>query len=173
MRSAIPLILLLSLNFLASTQDLSGIIGIIGGGQTSTVNVPPLKVSPIVSPTPPPTEGGRCSTSRCGYHWIFALDESGSMSGIQWTKLKTLMTNIAALLGSVGGQRMTAYTFDSRATLPPSQYIEYANPFSWNSGVLPFSPSGGTDFGQPLIRGIEFILLHRDINTCFVMVTDG
>ena len=145
MKISITLVLLLSLNLLASAQDLSGIINIIGGGGGAVVNPQPI-VSPPQTITPTVSSGG-CNQNSCGYHWIFALDESGSMNGIQWTKLKTLMTNIAALLGSVGGQKLTAYTFDTRATLPPSQYIEFANPYSWNSNVLPFSPAGGTDFG--------------------------
>lgn len=67
---------------------------------------------------------------------------------------------------------MTAYTFDTRATLPPAQYYDYVAPSVFNPLTINRN-GGGTNFGQPLIRGLEFILLHRDINTCFVLLTDG
>lgn len=91
----------------------------------------------------------------------------------RWDKAKNLLNLFGGFLGSFGYHKMTVYTFDSRATLPPIQYLEYSDPNSWSSAVLPATASGGTNFGQPLIRGIEFILLHRNINTCFVMITDG
>ena len=67
---------------------------------------------------------------------------------------------------------MTAYTFDRRATLPPSQYFEKVSPNTFDPLAI-VRNGGGTNFGQPLVRGLEFILLHRDLDTCFIMITDG
>ena len=67
---------------------------------------------------------------------------------------------------------MTAYTFDTRATLPPSKYFEKVSPNTFDP--LAIARNGGqTNFGQPLVRGLEFILLHRNLDTCFIMITDG
>lgn len=84
------------------------------------------------------------------------MDESGSMSGSKWQNLKGLLEDIATHLQNIENQKMTVYTFDSKATLPPGQYLEYSNPSQWETAKnnLPSNSGGGTDFGQPLIRGI-------------------
>ena len=85
------------------------------------------------------------------------------MSGLKWRDLKTLLSNIANHLISLERQKMTVYTFDLEATLPPQEYIEYADPKDWvkASEELPRDSDGGTDFGPPLVRAIEFVLRHR------------
>ena len=108
-------------------------------------------------------------------HWIFALDESGSMFGTKWTKLQSLLTWLKWWLSFWNDfcfQYITAYTFDSRATLPPTQYYEYVSPVDFHPSTININ-GGGTNFGQALVRGLEFILLHRNINTCWVLITDG
>lgn len=68
---------------------------------------------------------------------------------------------------------MSAYTFDSIATQPTAgKYANYIDPNSWNANVLTIN-GGGTNFGQPLVRGLEMILLHRKDNSCWVIMTDG
>ena len=83
------------------------------------------------------------------------------------------MDRLASHFNAVGDQKMTVFTFDNRATLPPHQYYENGFPSNWNSRKLPSMPGGGTNFGQALIRAIEFIILHKLENTCFLMITDG
>ena len=103
------------------------------------------------------------------------MDESGSMNGTRWAKLQWLLSWFKWWLGlwhPLCKQEITAYTFDTRATLPPAQYFESASPADFNPVAIPIN-GGGTNFGQPLIRALEFILLHRNIDTCFVMITDG
>ena len=171
MKQLIAVLLLLSLlvaiNGQINAQIKLPIPNLIKVPAQNLVRVKDLKIAPI------------CPAWGCNWHWIFAIDKSGSMdvatsSGTtRWDKAKNLLNLFGGFLGSFGYHKMTVYTFDSRASLPPIQYLEYSDPNSWSSAVLPATASGGTDFGQPLIRGIEFILLHRNINTCFVMITDG
>ena len=134
--------------------------------------IEPLPVVQIRPSNIPSTANVKCSDSSCTFHWIFALDKSGSMIGNKYTSLKSLMTSITDYLEYVTRQRITVYTFDSRASMPPQKYTEYSNPATWDSSVLD-PAGGGTNFGQPLIRAIQFILLHRSIHTCYVMLTDG
>ena len=47
------------------------------------------------------------------------MDESGSMNGRKWFDLKGLLEDIANHLENLGNQKMTVFTFDNRATLPP------------------------------------------------------
>ena len=60
-----------------------------------------------------------CKSDECSVHWVFGLDESGSMNGEQWKKVLLLMNSVGDHLKSVGRQKMTVFTFDNRATLPP------------------------------------------------------
>ena len=108
-------------------------------------------------------------------HWIFALDESGSMFGVRWTKLQNLLGFFKwwlTIWNNFCSQYITAYTFDTRATLPPAQFYEYVSPSAFNPATIPIN-GGGTSFGQALVRGLEFILLRRNIDTCWVIITDG
>ena len=125
----------------------------------------PATIATIATP-PAPTDG---CTANSLTHWIFALDESGSMAGTQWTNLKNLMNDIA----DVTTGRMSVFTFDNVATVPPSEYYLFNSPAGWDSSVLPSSPSGDTDFGEPILRAISIILEYRNSHTCFVMITDG
>ena len=110
MKVAISLVILLSLQTFVLAQDFSNILNIFENAQITNQPTAQLR-----------TNEQRCGSNSCRFHWIFALDESGSMQGIQWTKLKNLMNGIAGFLNVfIGNQRMTAYTFDSRATLPPA-----------------------------------------------------
>ena len=60
-----------------------------------------------------------CESKECSFHWVFAMDESGSMNGRKWFDLKGLLEDIANHLENLGNQKMTVFTFDNRATLPP------------------------------------------------------
>ena len=78
------------------------------------------------------------------------------MNGVKWNNLKGLLEDITSHLESLGNQLITIFTFDSKATLPPEQYIEYESASKWKEEKhrLPNSSGGGTNFGNPLIRAI-------------------
>ena len=111
-------------------------------------------------------------------HWIFALDESGSMGTIvpgfppesKWTKIRNLMNIILPLPPN---NLATIYTFDDAATVPDTDYDEYTEYSNPPSISLPLSPFGGTDFRPALIRAIDVILHYSRTHTCFVMISDG
>ena len=97
------------------------------------------------------------------------------MSPTKWGKLQWILWWFKWWLGNWDpwcSQYMTAYTFDTRATLPPSKYFEKVSPNTFDPLAIARN-GGGTNFGQPLVRGLEFILLHRNLDTCFIMITDG
>ena len=103
------------------------------------------------------------------------MDESGSIGSSDWAKIQWVLWYFRWWIAQwhpYCKQYITAYTFNTRATLPPSHYYEYVTPNHFNPSTISRN-GGGSDFGQPLIRGLEFILLHRDINTCFIFISDG
>ena len=53
--------------------------------------------------------------------------------------------------------------------------MEFSDPANWEEEKkkLPATSGGGTNFGPPLVRAIQFFMLHKDINSCFVFLTDG
>ena len=104
--------------------------------------------------TPQFTSSNRIFCSQL--HWIFALDESGSMNGVRWEKLQWILYWFKWWLNiwhPYCAQYITAYTFDTRATLPPAQYYEYVSPTTFDPSTITIN-GGGTNFGQPLVRGL-------------------
>ena len=108
-------------------------------------------------------------------HWIFALDSSNSMDYDKWERLQSFLEWFKWWLlywNNYCLQYITAFTFEDRATLPPEDYFDTVNPELFMPEHI-YNGNGGTNFGQAIIRGLEFILLHRELSTCWILITDG
>ena len=106
----------------------------------------------------------------CCSHFVYALDESGSMRGSRWNTLVSTMAAVPGQIGNNGRKHyMTTYEFSGEAKnpnffhRPPSQFF---------TGILGHD-SGGTDFNSALTKAISIISGYMSENTCFFMITDG
>ena len=106
----------------------------------------------------------------CCSHFVYALDESGSMRGVRWNTLRNTMNYIGNNLGdNFGKHYMTTYEFDSIARSPN---FYHRRPSLFNSAILHLN-GGGTSFKEALLKGISIISGYLYENTCFNLITDG
>ncbi len=106
----------------------------------------------------------------CNFHWVFALDESGSMGGSKWADLVNLMTDIRNDLVTVPRQYMSVFEFNHFAS--PALAIHELDQTFIPASELTFN-GGGTNFAAALTKAHEIISGYKYEDTCFVIITDG
>ena len=103
-------------------------------------------------------------------NWIFLLDESGSMSGSNWSNLVSFMDSAVQRLipphNWVCVAKFNSYSSTSQIV------AEKVNPDpNLNLGL--YMSGGGTNFNAALSRANSFVNSYSNYNTCVVFVTDG
>lgn len=58
------------------------------------------------------------------------------MEGTRWDKMKTLTEKLASKIKQYNEDKMSVFTFNNRATLPPEKYMEFDDPANWNPAGL-------------------------------------
>ena len=106
----------------------------------------------------------------CCSHFVYALDESGSMRGTRWNVLRTTMSRLRNNIGdNFGKHYMTTYEFSHVAQNPN---FNHRRPSLFNINILNHN-GGGTNFNKALLKGISIISGYLNENTCFNLITDG
>ena len=121
----------------------------------------------------------KCKYNPRRYHWVFALDKSGSMNWNnpkRWTTLVKLVNDKGGLMDKIDhtSDFVSAYTFNSK---PSPNIIYHKNiptfPNGWNLPLGGGNPTGGTNFAKALQRASAIIFWRRYESTCFVIISDG
>lgn len=121
-------------------------------------------------PILPDTFPGRPGYNRCcNTHNIYAIDSSGSMQGVSWSKV------LAYLAGASGSSDYTSlFTHGGTWPGPPytvtDYYVHYLN------AVLPPylpQPYAETDYDDALIRIIKILNQGYPERTCITFFSDG
>ena len=112
-----------------------------------------------------PPIGSKC----CNTHNIYAVDTSGSMWGLSWSKV------LAYLAGASGSSDYTSlFTHGGTWSGPPFQVTDY---FDHDiNAVIPPSmplPNGDTDYDDALIRAIAILNQAYPERTCITFLSDG
>lgn len=117
----------------------------------------------IVLPFPWPNK--RC----CNTHNIIALDCSGSMYGLSWSKAGSYLSSVW------GSSDYTSFfthggTWGSAGSFLVTNY--YTHQISPVYPSLP-PPYGDTDYDDPLIRAMGILSLGYPDKTCITFISDG
>lgn len=102
-------------------------------------------------------------------HWVYALDESGSMNGTRWNTLVDTMDDNVQSIPNTGRNFVTTFEFSTDAQ-NPNYYHRF--PPALISPILNFD-GGWTDFNDALDKAIDIINTFPNENTYFYLVTDG
>ena len=105
----------------------------------------------------------------CNTHNIYAIDSSGSMQGISWSKV------LAYLAGASGSSDYTSlFTHGGTWPGPPYKVTNYLNHYL--NAVLPPAlpqPYAETDYDDALIRVIAILNQGYPERTCITFLSDG
>lgn len=112
-----------------------------------------------------PPIGSKC----CNTHNIYAVDTSGSMYGLSWSKV------LAYLAGVSGSSDYTSlFTHGGTWSGPPFQVTNYLT-HALNAALPPSMPlpNGDTDYDDALIRAIAILNQGFPERTCITFLSDG
>ena len=153
------------------TKALYGILALLMLTQGAVVESE-LKVAPAdpiddleFAPSIWPPINSRC----CNTHNIYAVDTSGSMWGISWSKV------LAYLAGASGSSDYTSlFTHGGTWSGPPFQVTNYLT-HALNAALPPSMPlpNGDTDYDDALIRAIAILNQGFPERTCISFFSDG